>query len=121
VRTLMQQASVMVLPCIIGTDGNRDALPTVLLEAMAAGLPVMSSPVGGVEEIVDHGRAGVLVAPGDVDALARAMTALLADPSKLASLAAAGRARAVSHFDLATNVGRLRSWYEAPASGSTGS
>ncbi len=118
VRALMQQASLMVLPCIIGTDGNRDALPTVLLEAMAAGLPVMSSPVGGVEEIVDHGRAGVLVAPGDVEALARAMTALLADPAKLDSLAAVGRDRAASHFDLATNVSTLRSWFGAPAKGS---
>jgi glycosyltransferase involved in cell wall biosynthesis len=108
----MARATVMVLPCIVGADGNRDALPTVLLEALAAGLPTISSPVGGVEEIADHGRAGVLVEPGSAAATARAIHDLLRDPARQAALARAGRARAEQCFDLTTNVAQLRAWYE---------
>jgi glycosyltransferase involved in cell wall biosynthesis len=112
VRDYMARATVMALPCIVGADGNRDALPTVLLEALAAGLPTISSPVGGVEEIADHGRAGVLVEPGSAAATARAIHDLLRDPARQAALARAGRARAEQCFDLTTNVARLRAWYE---------
>lgn len=112
VRAAMAQATVMALPCIIGADGNRDALPTVLLEAQAAGLPILSTPVGGVEEIADFGKAGVLVEPNDVDGLARELTSLLGDSKRLQQLSIAGRARAERCFDLSTNVGKLLSWYQ---------
>lgn len=110
VRACVQQATCMVLPCIVGQDGNRDALPTVLLEALAAGLPVISTPIGGVEEIVDGGAAGVLVPPGEAAPLAAAMSRLLRTPAELARLATAGRARAERLFDLDRNVGRLAGW-----------
>jgi len=103
---------VMALPCIVGADGNRDALPTVLLEALAAGLPILSTPVGGVEEIADFGRAGVIVPPADANAVAVELTRLLRDPSRQAALSKAGRLRAEQCFDLTTNVGRLLSWYQ---------
>ena len=112
VRNFMARATIMALPCIVGADGNRDALPTVLLEALAAGLPTISSPVGGVEEIADHGKTGVLVEPGDAAATAQAISDLLKDPSRQAALAKAGRARAEQCFDLKTNVAKLESWYE---------
>ncbi len=111
VRAHMATATVMALPCIVGADGNRDALPTVLLEALASGLPILSTPVGGVEEIADFGRAGVIVPPDDVPTLAKELTRLLRDPARLAAFAKAGRARAEQCFDLATNVGKLLSWY----------
>ncbi|MFY9341657.1 MAG: glycosyltransferase family 4 protein [Planctomycetota bacterium] len=110
VRALVHQATLMVLPCIVGDDGNRDALPTVLLEALAAGLPVVSTPIGGVAEIVDGGQAGVLVQPGDAATLAAAMATLLQSPLERRQLAAAGRARAERLFDLDTNVGVLHDW-----------
>ncbi len=113
VRAAMARATLMALPCIIGADGNRDALPTVLLEAQAAGLPIVSSPVGGVEEIADFGKAGVLTPPGDAAALAAELTALLRDPARLDALSKAGRARAEACFDLSTNVGKLLSWFRA--------
>ncbi|MGE3174923.1 MAG: glycosyltransferase family 4 protein [Planctomycetota bacterium] len=112
VRAHMATATVMALPCIVGADGNRDALPTVLLEALASGLPILSTPVGGVEEIADFGKAGVIVEPGDVTALARELTALLRDKARLAAFSKAGRARAEQCFDLSTNVGKLLSWFE---------
>lgn len=112
VRSFMSRATLMALPCIVGADGNRDALPTVLLEALAAGLPTISSPVGGVEEIADHGKAGVLVEPGNSAATAQAILDLLRDPARQAALAKAGRARAEQCFDLKTNVAKLQSFYE---------
>lgn len=112
VRAHMARATVMALPCIVGADGNRDALPTVLLEALAAGLPILSTPVGGVEEIADFGRAGVIVPPGDAAAVAVELTGLLRDPARQAALSKAGRLRAEQCFDLTTNVGRLLSWYQ---------
>ncbi|MBK8097479.1 MAG: glycosyltransferase family 4 protein [Planctomycetes bacterium] len=112
VRSLLTGATAMVLPCIVGADGNRDALPTVLLEAMAAGVPVVSTPVGGVDEIVDGGRAGVLVPENDAPALAHALADLLRNPGRRSTLEQAGRERAEQRFDLRKNVGTLRAWFE---------
>ena len=112
VRAFVHQASLMVLPCIVGQDGNRDALPTVLLEALAAGLPVVSTPIGGVEEIVDGGNAGVLVPPGEAAPLAAAIGHLLRHPAELSRLAANGRTRAERLFDLERNVGTLHGWMQ---------
>lgn len=111
VRAMVEQAHAMVLPCIIGQDGNRDALPTVLLEALAAGLPVVSTAIGGVEEIVDDGRAGVLVPIGESAPLAAAIAELLRDPARQRALAAAGRARAERFFDLTENTATLQGWF----------
>lgn len=115
VRAHMATATVMALPCIVGTDGNRDALPTVLLEALASGLPILSTPVGGVEEIADFGKAGVIVPEQDVPTLAAELTSLLRDPARLAAFSKLGRERAEQCFDLTTNVGKLLSWYEKGA------
>ncbi|MFO1078146.1 MAG: glycosyltransferase family 4 protein [Planctomycetota bacterium] len=113
VRRALHTATAMALPCIVGQDGNRDALPTVLLEALAAGVPVVSTAVGGVEEIVDGGRAGVLVPENDPAALAAALRAVLADEQTRARLAAAGRAHAERCFDLERIVATLAGWFAA--------
>jgi glycosyltransferase involved in cell wall biosynthesis len=78
---------------------------------------VISTPVGGVEEIVADGAAGVLVPAGEVAPLATAIGALCHDAGRRAQLAAAGRARAERLFDLATNVSRLRDWFAAAIAG----
>jgi glycosyltransferase involved in cell wall biosynthesis len=111
VRAHVHAAEFLVLPCIVGQDGNRDALPTVLLEALAAGLPVVSTPIGGVEEIVADGKAGVLVPPEQAEPLAHAVANLLREPAAAMALAAAGRARAERLFDLDRNVGVLAGWF----------
>ncbi|BET66365.1 glycosyltransferase family 4 protein [Opitutales bacterium ASA1] len=113
VRSLMGESTLMVLPCIVGADGNRDALPTVLLEALASGLPVVSTPVGGIEEIVEHGRTGILVPCGDAEALARALAATLDDPETAETRARHGRLAAEEKFSLHTNVATLSGWFEA--------
>ena len=62
---MLAEASAVVLPCVVTSSGDRDGLPTVLLEAMAAGLPVVSTRVAGVPEIIEAGETGLLVDPGN--------------------------------------------------------
>src|SRR5439155_17641773 len=68
-------ADIFVLP------SRSEAFPNALLEAMAAGLPVVASAVGGILEIVEHGRTGLLVPPGDASALADRLMRVMADPA----------------------------------------
>lgn len=112
VRALLGRATLLVQPCTVGADGNRDALPTVLLEALASGVPVVTTPVGGIEEIVGGGEAGALVPVDDPDALATAIARLLDDPAERRALAQRGRARAEALFDVRKNVARLRAIFE---------
>jgi glycosyltransferase involved in cell wall biosynthesis len=87
-----RRADLFVFPSFFESMG----MPPV--EAMAAGLPVVSSAVGGVVEIVQDGTTGVFVERGDPEALARALRDLIEDPERRARLGAAGYARAVEHF-----------------------
>ncbi len=92
-----------------------DAFPTVLLEAMAAGLPVIASRVGGIPEIVIPGVTGDLVPPGDPNALAAAINALLAKPAAMATMSEAARRRAQSEFSAEAWLARLGQLYEQVA------
>lgn len=107
----MRRASAVVLPCVVSESGDRDGLPTVLLEALAMGLPAISTTVSGIPEIIDHEQNGLLVPPGDPQTLAAAMQRLLADRTLAADLGANGRVKAESAFDLRRNVATLRSYF----------
>jgi glycosyltransferase involved in cell wall biosynthesis len=121
VRAEMNRASVFCLPCTIGDDGNRDALPTVLLEAMAGGLPIVSTPVTGIPEILDEGRAGLLVPERDVEATAHALAELLDGPEHRATFARRGRERARALFDREKQAAILAGWFREVASTATAS
>jgi glycosyltransferase involved in cell wall biosynthesis len=88
----------------------------VLLEAMLARKPVVASNVGGVPEVVEDGRTGVLVPVGDVDALARALTSLLLDDGLAARMGEAGRARVEKDFSFAKMIEEYERLYNALAS-----
>lgn len=85
------RADVFVLPSLF------DSFPVALLEAMAAGLPVLATRVGGVPDVVEDGRTGMLVPPGDAASLARALDALAADESLRRSMGRAGRERSAAY------------------------
>ncbi len=105
---LYPQADLFVAPCVVAADGNRDGLPTVLIEAMALGVPVVSTLVTGIPELVRDGVTGTLVPPADPTALADAIATTLADPVRSGSMADAGRRLVEERFDLRTNVAGLR-------------
>jgi colanic acid/amylovoran biosynthesis glycosyltransferase len=90
---LLRSAAVFAAPCVAGTDGNRDGLPTVLLEAMALGTPCISTPVTGIPEVIKHGVTGLMVPEADAHQLATAMEHVL-DDNNLARLLS-GNARSL--------------------------
>lgn len=90
-------------------SSNWEGNPLAVMEAMAAGLPVVGTAVGGVPELVESGRQGILVPPGDCAAFTRAMQALLDDPGKRKGMANAAQARATAEF----NVDRMVQGYES--------
>lgn len=98
----MRRATLVVHPPVA-----LDAMPTVLKEAMAVGTPVVAADLAGIPEILDHGRGGVLVPPGDVAALGDAIERLLLDDGLRRRYAEAARRHVERHFDLWTNGGRL--------------
>lgn len=104
---LMRRATVLAVPCVTGADGNRDALPTVVLEAMAVGLPVVATPVGGIEEMIQHDVEGLIVAERDIDGLGAAITRLFDDAVLHARMSAAGPARVAAEFTQDATLPRL--------------
>jgi ubiquinone/menaquinone biosynthesis C-methylase UbiE len=112
VPALLAGCDVFCLP------STGEGLPLVVLEAMAQGKPVVASAVGGTPELVVDGETGLLVPPGDADALARALARVLADPALAARLGGAGRERVLTEFSLGAMTARVLELYELPAVGS---
>jgi glycosyltransferase involved in cell wall biosynthesis len=94
-----RRSSVFALACRITDDGDRDGIPNVLMEAMAAGLPVVSTSVSGIPELIEDDVNGLLVPPEDAVALADAIWRLSKDPALTRRLATAGATTIAEHFD----------------------
>lgn len=111
VKRRIAGATVFAAPCVTGEDGNRDGLPTVLLEAMALGTPSVSTPVTGIPEVIAHGETGLLVREGDALMLARALELLLGDIELGERLARNARRQIEERFDIHQNAARLRALF----------
>lgn len=106
--------------CLGAADGlvlpsRTEGLPLALLEAMAAGTPVVVTDVGAMAEVLDHGAAGLVVPPGDVKALADALAALLDDPAAARDRAARGRTRVAARYGTSVQTRALEAVYRAVA------
>ncbi len=102
------QASLFCLPCEVQDDGDRDGIPNVMLEAMAVALPVISTPISGIPEVVRDGENGWLVPPGDSTALANAIEKVLAlSPTARQVVGLQARATVQAMFNGARNVAVL--------------
>jgi glycosyltransferase involved in cell wall biosynthesis len=89
-----------------------DTAPYSVLEAMATGLPVVATAVGGIPEQVEDGRTGYLVAPGDAEAMAAKLVELLTKPEKAAAMGKRARARAVKQFDFMGLTEEFLEWIQ---------
>lgn len=118
VKSMLREAAVFAAPCVVGEDGNRDGLPTVLLEAMAMGTPCISTPVTGIPEILKHDDTGLLVDCSDPYALAMAIESLLCDRSLSQRLARNARTVIEQQFDIDTNARTLRDMFADVANSS---
>ena len=99
VRRIVGAAAVFAAPCVVAPDGNRDGLPTVVLEAMALGTPCVATAVTGIPEIISHGVTGLLVPERDPAGLAQALAEVLDDAELRTSLARSARALIEEEFD----------------------
>jgi colanic acid/amylovoran biosynthesis glycosyltransferase len=115
VLELYRRATVFCLPCVVAASGDRDGLPTSVLEAMALGLPVVTTPLNGLPEAVVHERTGLLVPEHDPAALAAALERLLGDANLRERLARHARLHVEERFSLARNVRMLRSLFPEAA------
>ncbi len=107
VSRMMAAADIFCLASVPTRDGKREGIPVVLMEAMATGLPVVSSRLSGISELVEDGVVGVLVEPRDSLGLAAALEQLAGDRERRHALGQAGRRRVEMHFDLHQNARRL--------------
>lgn len=104
----VQTAAVLAAPCVVGTDGNRDGLPTVLLEAMALGTPCVSTDVTGIPEVLRHCETGLMVRQHDPAGLACALERLLDDGALRVRLAVQARRLIEAEFDIRRNAAHIR-------------
>ena len=95
---LYREATVFLLPCEVADNGDRDGIPNVLMEAMAMGLPVVSTDVSGIPELIRHDRNGCLVPQRDPEALATMLGRLLDDPGLRDAFSRAGQETVAQKF-----------------------
>jgi len=104
---LLDAADVKVLASVPTAEGKREGVPVVLMEAMACGLPVISSQLSGIPELVEHERTGILLQPGDAAGLAAALQRLQHDPALRQRMGQAGREKVLREYNLKENVKQL--------------
>jgi glycosyltransferase involved in cell wall biosynthesis len=108
-----QRADIFALTPFVTDDGDRDGIPNVLMEAMACGLPVLTTDAGGISEVVTHGVNGLVVAPHDVDGIAAGLETLMQNAELRMRLGAAARDTVIDGFDSLALTAELASIFRA--------
>jgi glycosyltransferase involved in cell wall biosynthesis len=109
----LSEASVFVLPCVIAEDGDRDAMPVVLKEAMASETACVSTTVSAIPELITDGYDGLLVPEKEPDELASAIQELLENPERTKNIAENGRETVHDKFDISESVDTLTEVFES--------
>jgi glycosyltransferase involved in cell wall biosynthesis len=120
-----RRATIFVLPCIKTAEGDVDGFPNVVAEAMASRVPIVTSDLPAIRQVVKHRVNGLLVPPGDEEALAASMKDLLDQPALRERFGARGRQSVLGLFDIEANVRRFvmtlwPEWCESASRGSDG-
>ena len=108
-----RQSDIFVLPCRIASDGDRDGLPNVIVEAQSQKVPVISSPISGIPEMIDHGTNGLLVEPDMPERLMEALVDLARDPERRVRMGEAGMRRVREDFNSENEIHLLKSLLQA--------
>jgi len=111
----IHRCAVVAAPCVVGSDGNRDGLPTVLLEAMALGTPCVSTNVTGIPELVQHEQTGLIATQHDSSSLAEQIERLLDTPALGVALAECARQLIQTEFDIHQNTRQMREIFLRPS------
>jgi glycosyltransferase involved in cell wall biosynthesis len=109
--TIFQTATLFLLTPVQTEDGDRDGIPNVLLEAMAVGLPVITTAVAGIPELVENNRNGLLFAPHDVEGISAGVIELLHDTGKRRRLGDAASKKVQEQFDIDQSANRLKALF----------
>ncbi|HYC93498.1 MAG TPA: glycosyltransferase family 4 protein [Thermoanaerobaculia bacterium] len=107
VAEMMGEATLFALPSIIAPDGQMEGIPVVLMEASASGKAVVTTSISGIPELVEHGVTGLLVPPGDAQALAASIRTLLEDPARAREMGRRGQEKVRAEFTLSKCVAQL--------------
>jgi glycosyltransferase involved in cell wall biosynthesis len=105
---LFNRASLFFMPCVKTEDGDMDGIPVAMMEAMACEVPVVSTNISGIPELVDDNLTGRLAPEKDVDTLIQILTELLGDMDKIEQFGKAGRERVLKDFNISENAEKLR-------------
>lgn len=107
IRKYYEQAVIFVLPCCRASDGAMDGIPVALMEAMAMEIPVVSTKISGIPELIEDRVSGLLAPPEDHAALAQSLAMLLQDEALRSRLGRSARAKVLTNFHLEKNVAEL--------------
>jgi colanic acid/amylovoran biosynthesis glycosyltransferase len=107
VRGFLHSAAMFVLPSVVTPRGDRDGIPVAMMEAMASGVPVVSTRVSGIPELVEDGVTGLLADPGDAVSLSACIERMIGDPALVETLVVCARKHVEQEFDVTKEAAKL--------------
>lgn len=110
---ILNDAHILLAPSVTGQKGDQEGIPVALMEAMAMGLPVVSTQYSGIPELVENGVSGYLVPERDCDAIAHQLNELIEHPQRWQQMGQAGRSAVESHYNVHQLTEKLSEFYLA--------